>query len=127
MIREDPNIYAEFKAVLESSTAHEADQPVTFDEIATLGLSMLAHLPKMTLQKLQPGGHYQAQSHSKLSAEDDGEESTDDDDNGIKPEEKDIVQVMSQANVGRLKAIKALSKNTNDVVNAIMELELTRM
>ena len=126
MITEDPNIYAEFKAVLESSTAPEADQPVTFDEIATFGLSMLAHLPKMTLQKLQPS-NYQAQSHSKLSAEDDGEESTDDDDNGIKPEEKDIVQVMSQANVGRLKAIKALSKNTNDVVNAIMELELTRM
>ena len=126
MITEDPNIYAEFKAVLESSTAPEADQPVTFDEIATFGLSMLAHLPKMTLQKLQPS-NYQAQSHSKLSAEDEGEESTDDDDNGIKPEEKDIVQVMSQANVGRLKAIKALSKNTNDVVNAIMELELTRM
>ena len=111
---------------MESSTAPEADQPVTFDEIATFGLSMLAHLPKMTLQKLQPSNH-QAQSHSKLSAEDEGEESTDDDDNGIKPEEKDIVQVMSQANVGRLKAIKALSKNTNDVVNAIMELELTRM
>ena len=126
MTTEDPNIYAGFKAVLESSTAHEADQPVTFDEIATFGLSMLAHLPKMTLQKLQPS-NYQAQSHSKLSAEDEGEESTDDDDNGIKPEEKDIVQVMSQANVGRLKAIKALSKNTNDVVNAIMELELTRM
>ena len=126
MITEDPNIYAEFKAVLESSTAPEADQPVTFDEIATFGLSMLAHLPKMTLQKLQPS-NYQTQSHSKLSAEDEGGESTDDDDNGIKPEEKDIVQVMSQANVGRLKAIKALSKNTNDVVNAIMELELTRM
>ena len=112
---------------MESSTAPEADQPMTDHEVATIDKTILAHLPKMTLQKLQPGGHYQAQSHSKLSAEDDGEESTDDDDNGIKPEEKDILQVMSQANVGRLKAIKALAKNTNDVVNAIMELELTRM
>ena len=123
---EDPNIYAEFKPVLESSNALEADQPMTIDEVATPDKTILAHLPKMTLQKLQPN-NYQVQSHSKLSAEDDGEESTDDDDNGIKPEEKDIVQVMSQANVGRLKAIKALSKNTNDVVNSIMELELTRM
>ena len=123
---EDPNIYAEFKPVLESSNTLEADQPMTIDEVATPDKTILAHLPKMTLQKLQPN-NYQVQSHSKLSAEDDGEESTDDDDNGIKPEEKDIVQVMSQANVGRLKAIKALSKNTNDVVNAIMELELTRM
>ena len=78
------------------------------------------------MPKLQPS-NYQAKSYSKLSAEDDGEEGSDDDDNGIKPEEKDILQVMSQANVGRLKAIKALAKNTNDVVNAIMELELTRM
>ena len=123
---EDPKIYAEFKPVLESCNTLEADQPMTIDEVATPDKTILAHLPKMTLQKLQPNS-YQSQSHSKLSAEDDGEESTDDDDNGIKPEEKDIVQVMSQANVGRLKAIKALSKNTNDVVNSIMELELTRM
>ena len=123
---EDPNIYAEFKPVLESSNTLEADQPMTIDEVATPDKTILAHLPKMTLQKLQPNS-YQSQSHSKLSAEDDGEESSDDGDDGMKPEEKDIVQVMSQANVGRLKAIKALSKNTNDVVNSIMELELTRM
>ena len=123
---EDPNIYAEFKPVLESCNTLEADQPMTIDEVATPDKTILAHLPKMTLQNLQPN-NYQSQSHSQLSAEDDGEESIDDGDDGIKPEEKDIVQVMSQANVGRLKAIKALSKNTNDVVNAIMELELTRM
>ena len=123
---EDPNIHAEFKPVLESSSAPEADQPMTIDEVATPDKTILAHLPKMTLQKLQPN-NYQVQSHSKLSAEDDGEEGSDDGDDGIKPEEKDIVQVMSQANVGKLRAIKASSKNTNDVVNAIMELELTRM
>ena len=123
---EDPKIYAEFKPVLESCYTLEADQPMTIDEVATPDKTILAHLPKMTLQKLQPN-NYQSQSHSKLSAENDGEESSDDGDDGMKPEEKDIVQVMSQANVGRLKAIKALSKNTNDVVNSIMELELTRM
>ena len=35
-------------------------------------------------------------------------------------EEKDIELVMSQANVSRNKAIKALRKADNDLVNAIM-------
>ncbi len=39
-------------------------------------------------------------------------------------EEKDIDLVVSQANVSRSKAIKALKNNENDVVNAIMELTM---
>ncbi|KAJ3031103.1 UNVERIFIED_CONTAM: vacuolar protein sorting-associated protein 1 [Siphonaria sp. JEL0065] len=39
-------------------------------------------------------------------------------------EEKDIELVMSQANVSRTKAVKALKSNDNDIVNAIMELTL---
>ncbi|KAI7899265.1 NAC domain-containing protein [Cokeromyces recurvatus] len=39
-------------------------------------------------------------------------------------EEKDIELVVSQANVSRAKAIKALKNNENDVVNAIMELTM---
>ncbi|KAI8640005.1 NAC domain-containing protein [Parasitella parasitica] len=39
-------------------------------------------------------------------------------------EEKDIELVVSQANVSRNKAIKALKNNENDVVNAIMELTM---
>ena len=39
-------------------------------------------------------------------------------------EEKDIELVMSQANVSRAKAVKALKNNTNDIVNAIMELTM---
>lgn len=35
-------------------------------------------------------------------------------------EEKDIELVVSQANVSRNKAIKALKNNDNDIVNAIM-------
>lgn len=35
-------------------------------------------------------------------------------------ESKDIELVMSQANVKRSKAIKALKNNNNDIVNAIM-------
>merc|ERR1711977_818837 len=37
-------------------------------------------------------------------------------------EDKDIELVMSQANVSRTKAVKALKNNANDIVNAIMEL-----
>lgn len=50
---------------------------------------------------------------------DDGEEV---DDTGI--EEKDIDLVMSQAEVGRKRAIRALRNNSNDIVNAIMELTM---
>jgi len=39
-------------------------------------------------------------------------------------EEKDIELVMQQAGVTKGKAIKALKKNSNDIVNAIMELTM---
>lgn len=39
-------------------------------------------------------------------------------------EAKDIELVMSQANVSRGKAVRALKNNNNDIVNAIMELTM---
>jgi len=39
-------------------------------------------------------------------------------------EAKDIELVMQQANVSRPKAVKALKNNSNDIVNAIMELTM---
>ena len=44
------------------------------------------------------------------------------DESGV--EDKDIELVMSQANVSRSKAVKALKNNANDIVNAIMELTM---
>lgn len=41
-------------------------------------------------------------------------------------EEKDIELVMQQAGVSKTKAVKALKKNSNDIVNAIMELTMWR-
>ena len=53
------------------------------------------------------------------------EEDEDDDDvDTAGVEEKDIELVMSQANVSRGKAVKALKNNQNDIVNAIMELTM---
>merc|ERR1711956_190158 len=50
------------------------------------------------------------------------EEDEDDEDvDAAGVEEKDVDLVMSQANVSRGKAVKALKNNANDIVNAIME------
>lgn len=56
---------------------------------------------------------------STIPEEDDDEEV---DASGV--EEKDIELVMSQANVSRARAVKALKKTDNDIVNAIMELTM---
>lgn len=52
------------------------------------------------------------------------EESDDEEADATGLEEKDIELVMSQANVSRNKAVKALKENTNDIVNAIMALTM---
>jgi nascent polypeptide-associated complex subunit alpha len=57
-----------------------------------------------------------------IAEEDDDEEV---DAEGV--EDKDIDLVMSQANVSRTKAIKALKNNANDIVNAIMVRFLSRL
>ncbi|KAH8291205.1 hypothetical protein KR054_009785 [Drosophila jambulina] len=50
------------------------------------------------------------------------EDEEDVDDTGV--DEKDIELVITQANTTRAKAIKALKNNSNDIVNAIMELTM---
>jgi nascent polypeptide-associated complex subunit alpha len=52
------------------------------------------------------------------------EEDTDEEVDATGVEEKDIELVMSQANVSRARAIKALKKTENDIVNAIMDLTM---
>merc|ERR1719436_2399237 len=56
------------------------------------------------------------------ATQDDEEDSEEIDATGV--DDKDIELVMSQANVPRSKAISALKNNTNDIVNAIMELTM---
>merc|ERR1712088_9275 len=58
-------------------------------------------------------------SIAEVDESDDAEEV---DSSGV--EEKDIDLVMQQANVSRNKAIRALKSNSNDIVNAIMELTM---
>jgi len=66
-----------------------------------------------------PGGGLTAQQRQEPMEESDEEEV---DTTGI--EDKDIELVMSQANVSRSKAVKALRATNNDIVNAIMDLTM---
>merc|ERR1712141_545898 len=54
--------------------------------------------------------------------EEEAEEEGEIDTEGV--EDKDIELVMAQAGVSKAKAVKALKKNNNDIVNAIMELTM---
>ncbi|GAP92101.1 putative nascent polypeptide-associated complex subunit alpha [Rosellinia necatrix] len=61
------------------------------------------------------------------SAEDKKDDDDDDEDEEVDAEgleDKDIELVMTQANVSRTKAIKALKENDNDIVNSIMALSV---
>jgi nascent polypeptide-associated complex subunit alpha len=65
-------------------------------------------------------GKGKAVEDKKPEEDDDDDEEVDD--SGL--EAKDIELVMSQANVGRKKAVKALKDNGNDIVNSIMALSV---
>ena len=71
------------------------------------------------MQPPQPQNMTNNNSSSNGSSKNDDE---DVDDSGV--EQNDIDLVMSQANVSRSKAVKALKDNENDIVNAIMELTI---
>merc|ERR1719228_436695 len=66
----------------------------------------------------------QAPSVPKIEEDEDEPEVEDEsvDTEGV--EDKDIELVMQQAGVTKAKAVKALKKNSNDIVNAIMELTM---
>ena len=64
---------------------------------------------------VQPAAEAGAEESAPAPADDDDEEV---DEEGIEP--NDIEMVMTQANVSRAKAVKALRANNNDIVNSIM-------
>ncbi|KAF4964651.1 hypothetical protein FSARC_7447 [Fusarium sarcochroum] len=66
-----------------------------------------------------------AETTEEKKDEDDEEEEEEEDDEEVDAsglEDKDIELVMTQANVSRTKAVKALKENDNDIVNSIMAL-----
>ncbi|CAI8009299.1 Nascent polypeptide-associated complex subunit alpha-like protein [Geodia barretti] len=62
------------------------------------------------------------QDSAPADEEEESEDEDEVDESGV--EQKDIDLVMQQANVSRAKAVKALKNNSNDIVNAIMELTM---
>lgn len=107
-----------------------SDTYIIFGEAKIEDLSQKAHIDaaqKFTQNKDLLGSSIQKpdlmaslnQAKNAIKEESDDEEV---DDKGVEP--KDIELVMTQANVTRKQAIKALKKNQNDVVNAIMHLTM---
>jgi nascent polypeptide-associated complex subunit alpha len=80
---------------------------------------MASERGKEAIQTFKPPADEKPADKVAEAEEDDGEEV---DDSGLDP--KDIELVMSQAQVSRSKAVKALSHNNGDIVNAIMELTM---
>ncbi|KAK8150831.1 GAL4 enhancer protein [Beauveria asiatica] len=87
---------------------------------------------QMAAQQAAEGGEHAGHDHAGHSHAQDGdakkeEEEEEDDDEEVDAEgieDKDIELVMTQANVSRNKAIKALKENDNDIVNSIMALSI---
>ncbi|GAB0135685.1 GAL4 enhancer protein [Epichloe bromicola] len=74
-------------------------------------------------------GHSHGDSSKTIESGGAKKDDDDDDDDGEEVdadglEDKDIELVMTQANVSRNKAIKALKENDNDIVNSIMALSI---
>jgi len=67
-------------------------------------------------------GGPEAPTATQTVIEEESEDEEEIDETGV--EAKDVELVMSQANVTRTKAVKALKNNQNDIVNAIMELTM---
>ncbi len=67
-------------------------------------------------------GHTHDHKHEEAKEEEEDDDGEEVDAEGI--EDKDIELVMTQANVSRKKAIKALKENDNDIVNSIMALSV---
>lgn len=101
-----------------------SDTYIVFGEAKIEDLSQQAQVAAAEkFKEVNPAGD-SAAGNPTTSVAPIAEESEDEevDDTGV--EDKDVELVMSQANVSRAKAIKALKNNDNDIVNAIMELTM---
>lgn len=100
-----------------------SDTYIVFGEAKIEDLSQKAQLAaaeKFKSDNVNLPSEEKSKSKPRLTFEDENPESLDE--TGVDP--KDIDLVMSQANVSRGLAVKALKNNNNDIVNAIMELTM---
>jgi len=99
-----------------------SDTYIVFGQAKIEDLSQQAQMA--AVEKIrQPDHAADARSRLQPPIVEEEEEAEPEDATGV--EEKDIDLVMSQANVTRNRAIRALKKNDHDIVNAIMELTMS--
>merc|ERR1711953_774760 len=100
-----------------------SDTYIVFGEAKIEDLSQQAQMEAANRFKAaeMPSSTAEAASVPAAIAEEE-EEGEEVDASGV--EEKDVELVMSQANVSKANAVKALKNNANDIVNAIMELTM---
>ncbi|WIA08084.1 hypothetical protein OEZ86_010721 [Tetradesmus obliquus] len=97
-----------------------SDTYIIFGEAKIEDLSAAAQSQAAQAFQMQPEEQMQESRPAAAAIEeDDGEEV---DESGV--EAKDIELVMTQANVSRARAVKALKASSGDIVSAIMELTL---
>ncbi|KAM3872313.1 nascent polypeptide-associated complex subunit alpha-like [Diretmus argenteus] len=99
-----------------------SDTYIVFGEAKIEDLSQQAQLAAAEKFKMQGDAVSNIQENTQTPTVQEESEEEEVDETGV--EIKDIELVMSQANVSRAKAIRALKNNNNDIVNAIMELTM---
>ncbi|XP_044246938.2 nascent polypeptide-associated complex subunit alpha-like [Ursus arctos] len=99
-----------------------SDTYIVFGEAKIEDLSQQAQLAAAEKFKVQGEAVSNIQENTQTSTVQEENEEEEVDETGV--EVKDIELVMSQANVSRVKAVRALKNNSNDIVNAIMELTM---
>jgi len=99
-----------------------SDTYIVFGEAKIEDLNQQAQVAAANKFKAFDNAGEPASTISQPIQEESEEEDEEIDETGV--EQKDIELVMSQANVSKAKAVKALKDNNNDIVNAIMELTM---
>ncbi|XP_041439037.1 nascent polypeptide-associated complex subunit alpha isoform X19 [Xenopus laevis] len=99
-----------------------SDTYIVFGEAKIEDLSQQAQLAAAEKFKVQGETVSNIQENTQTPTVQEESEEEEVDEAGV--EVKDIELVMSQANVSRAKAVRALKNNSNDIVNAIMELTM---
>ncbi|KAF7664395.1 hypothetical protein LDENG_00178310 [Lucifuga dentata] len=99
-----------------------SDTYIVFGEAKIEDLSQQAQLAAAEKFKVQGEAVSNIQENTQTPTVQEESEEEEVDETGV--EVKDIELVMSQANVSRPKAVRALKNNNNDIVNAIMELTI---
>uniref|UniRef100_A0AAZ1Y4S0 NAC-A/B domain-containing protein n=1 Tax=Oreochromis aureus TaxID=47969 RepID=A0AAZ1Y4S0_OREAU len=99
-----------------------SDTYIVFGEAKIEDLSQQAQLAAAEKFKVPGETVSNVQENTQTPTVQEESEEEEVDETGV--EVKDIELVMSQANVSRAKAVRALKNNNNDIVNAIMELTM---